>query len=234
MKIYPLKALSDNYIWCIEDNQQVMIIDPGQAEPVLTWLQNEGLTLKTILLTHKHYDHIDGVKALKDRYPDVIVYGPKEITEFTLITVSGGDVFEEEGRHFEVYQTAGHTAEHITYLMNKQHIFCGDALFSAGCGRVFTGDYASAFEGMSVFRHFDQEANLYPGHEYTLTNLTFAHDQKPDDDYIAQALVDAREKTAAGIPTVPTNMAHERRVNLFMMAKDLETFKHYRDIRDKY
>lgn len=234
MQINVIKALSDNYIWTIEDGKEAMLVDPGEAKPALAYLKEKELQLTTILLTHKHEDHIGGVLALCDAYPEVRIYGPKEISSFPYECLSDGASFEVGAHHFAVRKTAGHTEEHISLLMDEEHLFCGDALFSAGCGRVFTGDYEAAYQGMQVFKSLPPEVLIYAGHEYTLTNLKFALDQCPNDLAIKDAYLSAQAKQQADIPTLPSPLATEFQINLFLQAKNVQEFKALRDKRDRY
>lgn len=143
MKIIPIRAFKDNYIWAIVDERDLVVVDPGESKPVIDFIEEQILSLKAILLTHKHSDHTGGVEELVERYKST-VYGPSETKNLNSNSLSDGDEIEVLNRGFRVIKTAGHTEEHISYLV-EDNLFCGDSLFLAGCGRVFTGDYEEQY-----------------------------------------------------------------------------------------
>lgn len=233
MHIHPIEAFSDNYIWLIEEGNEVIVVDPGEAESVLAYLENRSLDLKAILLTHKHDDHIGGVAELMREYPKTPVYGPKEVGSLVDHLIYQGDSFELMEQRFEVFKTAGHTEGHISLLMGEA-LFCGDAMFSGGCGRVFTGDYAAQFDAMQKFSQLDDAVQVYAGHEYTQTNLRFAQTVQPSNEAIAEALATADELRAQDLPTLPSTIGQEKRINLFLQAETLEEFTELRKGRDEF
>ena len=180
MIIHPIKAFSDNYIWCIQEETEAVVVDPGEAKGVLDYLEEKQLRLAAILLTHKHEDHTGGIQEIVARHPESQVYGPKETEALANRVVEEGNSFNLLGQTFQVFETGGHTHGHISFLMGDA-LFCGDALFSAGCGRVFTGDYEAQYETLRKFKRLDDDINIYPGHEYTEINLRFAYDTRPDN-----------------------------------------------------
>ncbi|MBG9982926.1 hydroxyacylglutathione hydrolase [Aerococcaceae bacterium DSM 111020] len=233
MNIHAIPALNDNYIWAITDNERAIIVDPGEAEPVLTFLQDNQLTLDCILLTHHHDDHIGGVQDLTEKFDAVTIYGPTEVSELTTITVADGDCFDLWDQVVEVHLTAGHTEGHISYLMEEE-LFCGDALFSGGCGRVFIKDYDAAYQGMQYFNALPDSVRIYAGHEYTLTNLRFAEEIDPDNQAIKQTKEEVEALRDNKQPTLPSTIGVERKINLFMTADSVEQFKELRDQRDNF
>ena len=233
MIIHPIKAFSDNYIWCIQKETEAVVVDPGEAKGVLDYLEEKQLRLAAILLTHKHEDHTGGVREILARQPEIPVYGPKETEALASLVVEEGDSFNLLGQTFQVSETGGHTHGHISFLMGDD-LFCGDALFSAGCGRVFTGDYKAQYETLKKFKHLDNEINVYPGHEYTETNLRFAYDMQPDNEKISKALEEVRDLRAKGQPTLPTSIGREKDINLFLQADTLENFIELRNARDDF
>lgn len=233
MNIHPIKAFSDNYIWLVEDNLEAIVIDPGEALAVLDYIKNHSLDLNAILLTHKHDDHIGGVSDILAQYPDTPVYGPKEVGALVDHLVQDGDSFELMGQRFEVYKTAGHTEGHISFLMGEA-LFCGDAMFSGGCGRVFTGDYRAQFDALQKFKQLDDAVQIYAGHEYTQTNLRFAQTVQPSNEAIAEALATADELRAQNLPTLPSTIGKEKDINLFLQAETLEEFTELRKGRDDF
>ncbi len=151
MNINFIKAFNDNYIWTIEKDGKLIVVDPGDAGPVIDHLKNKKLDY--IILTHNHMDHVGGVDELKIKY-GAKVYGPTETSEYNDVTLKDGDEFEIFGEDFKVIFTGGHTEDHISYLVDG-NLFCGDALFLAGCGRVFTKDYKKAYEGLKKLKNLD-------------------------------------------------------------------------------
>lgn len=232
MTVTAVKALSDNYIWVIETDGKAIVVDPGEYQPIHDYLTNHNLELAAILLTHKHDDHTAGVPDLVGDNEDLPVYGPSETSNFANHIVQDGDHFKILGMEFDVFLTAGHTSGHMSYITDND-LFCGDALFSAGCGRVFTNDYQAQFEALQSFNELADQVNIYAGHEYTETNLTFANQVRPDDALIEEALKEVRQARSQGNKTLPTTMARERDINVFLQAKDLETFKELRLARDE-
>lgn len=233
MIIYPIKAFADNYIWCIQEGTEVVVVDPGTANGVLDYLEENQLRLAAILLTHKHEDHTGGVLEIMARHPESQIYGPKETKGLANRVVEEGDTFNLLGQTIQVIETGGHTHGHISFLMGN-HLFCGDALFSAGCGRVFTGDYEAQYGALQKFKRLDDDINIYAGHEYTETNLRFAYDMRPENDKISEALKEVRELRAKGEPTLPSTISREKEINLFLQAATLEDFIELRNARDEF
>lgn len=231
--IQMIKALSDNYIWIIEDGKKAVVVDPGEAEEVLKYLKKQQMQLAGILLTHNHEDHTGGVKEIATAFPDALVYGPMETSSLADRIVQEGDSFQLLNQTFQVFKTAGHTAEHISFLMGKA-LFCGDALFSAGCGRVFTGDYQAQYDALQKFKQLEDDVQVFAAHEYTQTNLTFAHSEEPSNETISQALDRVDQLRADGKPTLPSTIREERKINLFLQAKTLDEFITLRQRRDRF
>ncbi|MBB6447031.1 hydroxyacylglutathione hydrolase [Bacillus benzoevorans] len=233
MIIHSIKAFSDNYIWCIQDETEAVVVDPGEAKGVLDYLGEKQLRLAAILLTHKHDDHTGGVREIVARYPECPVYGPKETEALVNHVVEEGDSFNLLGQTFQVSETGGHTHGHISFLMGD-HLFCGDTMFSAGCGRVFTGDYKAQYETLKKFKRLNDDINVYPAHEYTEINLRFAYDMQPDNENISKSLEEVRELRAKGQPTLPTTIGREKEINLFLQVETLEDFIKLRNTRDDF
>lgn len=233
MIIHPIKAFSDNYIWCIHEETEAVVVDPGEAKGVLDYLEEKQLRLVAILLTHKHEDHTGGVQEIIARHPESQVYGPKETEDLVNHVVEEGNSFNLLGQTLQVFETGGHTHGHISFLMGDA-LFCGDALFSAGCGRVFTGDYEAQYETLRKFKRLDDDINIYPGHEYTEMNLRFAYDMRPNNKKVSKALEEVRELRAQGQPTLPTTIGREKEINLFLQVETLEDFIELRNARDDF
>ena len=233
MNIYWIPAFSDNYIWVIEKDKKAIVVDPGEGPQVVDYLTAASLELEAILLTHNHDDHIGGVLEIYEEYPDIAIYGPDETEPLVNHTVKEGDSFQILGEKFEVFLTAGHTAGHISYLMGE-NLFCGDALFSGGCGRVFTSDYHAQFAALQKFSQLDDAVKVYAAHEYTVTNLSFALTVEPKNEVIQEALDEMKDKRAKDEPTLPSTIGREKKINLFLQADSVEAFKALRDQRDQF
>ncbi|NVF10413.1 hydroxyacylglutathione hydrolase [Anaerococcus sp. AGMB00486] len=228
MKIKYIKALKDNYIWAIEKANDIIIIDPGETRPVLEYIK--GKNLVGILITHKHMDHIGGVSSLKEKYKNSIVIGPIETEDLNDKTVKDGDEFELLGFKFKVIKTDGHTEEHISYL-TENNLFCGDTIFSSGCGRVFTKKYDRSFNSVKKIKNLSMDTLIYPAHEYTIDCLKSSK-KIIKDKIIDDAINEAQEKIDKGLPSLPTSVEKEYRINPFFMAKDLNEFKEYIRIKN--
>lgn len=233
MKIHPIKAFSDNYIWIIEEGTEAVVVDPGEAGRVIDYLEEKQLHLSSILLTHNHDDHIGGVQEILAKYPGTSIYGPKETEHLADHIVHEGNSFNLLGQNFRVLKTGGHTHGHISFL-TEGSLFCGDALFSAGCGRVFTKDYRAQYSALQKFKRLDDEIQVYAAHEYTQTNLRFAHSVQPDNTVISEALTEVNDLRKKGQPTLPTTIGREKKINLFLQAEKLEDFKELRNARDEF
>jgi hydroxyacylglutathione hydrolase len=221
MNIIPLPAFRDNYIWLGHDGTHAFVVDPGDAEPVLAYLDTHALTLSAILVTHHHPDHVGGLQTLLSRHA-VPVYGPAgEAIAGVSHPVSGGDsiCLAHPAIEFKVIDIPAHTAGHIAFFAPRRSpelVFCGDTLFSAGCGRLFEGTAAQLAEALSRLAALPDRTEIYCTHEYTLSNLAFARAAEPDnsarDDYATQC----EALRAAGKPTLPSTLAREKAINPFL------------------
>ncbi|MFC3874186.1 hydroxyacylglutathione hydrolase [Neisseria musculi] len=211
--IHPVAALDDNYIWTVSRNGQAVCIDPGEAGPVLDYLHRHGLSLAEIWITHHHHDHTGGIAGLKQVFPQCTVYGNRDI--------AAADRYAGEGVQWlfggcrvEVWHTPGHTAGHLSYLLHDAeglHVFCGDTLFSAGCGRVFCGTAGQLYVSLQRYAGLPGHTLFYPAHEYTAANLRFAACVEPDNPAVRTA-----RAAAEHMPTLPVSLAHELRINPFL------------------
>lgn len=232
IKIYPLKAFTDNYIWVITKENKAIIVDPGQSLPVTNFLQANNLELEAILLTHNHSDHTSGVLELQS-FTDKI-FGPKECANFCSNIVKEANDFKLLGINIKVLETTGHSAEHISYLIENNFLFCGDSLFSAGCGRVFTKDFNAQFNSLQKFKALAHSTLIFSGHEYTLTNLKWAISKQPNNLALQNRLQQVEKVLANNQPTLPSNIATELTTNLFLQAKNVTEFKNLRLDRDNF
>lgn len=225
IQIHPIKAFNDNYIWTLinKNNKQAIVIDPGQAEPVAEYMQEHSLELTSIWTTHHHHDHIGGVMELQEYFPMTHIVAHSEHGVEEDQTIKDGGSVSAWGCSAQIWDVSGHTATHVAYVLDidgQKHCFCGDTLFSAGCGRVFTGTIEQLYDSFKRLNGLPADTLLYPAHEYTANNLRFGLSIEPDNVAMQQALAQAEEKTAAGIPTLPVTLAHEREVNVFLRVNE--------------
>ncbi|MBT0720192.1 hydroxyacylglutathione hydrolase [Rosenbergiella collisarenosi] len=225
-----LPALDDNYIWAlIDDNNRAIIVDPGEAQPVLDAIAQHRWELDAILLTHHHADHTGGVKLLTDRYPAIPVYGPQEtLKKGATQHVEDGDSLELLGHSFSVIATPGHTLGHIVYYA-KPYLFCGDTLFSGGCGRLFEGTADQMFLALTRLNQLPKETLVCCAHEYTLSNLNFAHRTLPQDSMINEYRNKVKKLRENAQITLPTTLETERLINLFLMTERPEVIALFED-----
>jgi hydroxyacylglutathione hydrolase len=220
LKVTAIRAFSDNYIWLIHGPRspgRVAIVDPGDAIPVMSYLDREGLGAAAILLTHHHPDHVGGVSRLAGEL-ELPVYGPAaEQIPMREIALSGGDHVRLEtlGLEFRVIDCPGHTAGHIAYLGHGA-LFCGDTLFSAGCGRLFEGTPGQMSASLDKLAALPDDTRVFCTHEYTLSNLRFAATVEPDNRDIAEYLNRATSLRNDDEPTLPSSIGLEKRVNPFL------------------
>jgi len=221
-RLQPVPAFADNYIWTLRaaDGRRCLVVDPGDATPVLAWLERERLELAAILVTHHHVDHVGGIRALKQ--PGVPVYGPRHETIPGLDHPLGdGDQVQIDGfdTGFRVLDVPGHTTGHIAFLGQldaRPLLFCGDTLFSGGCGRLFEGTAEELHASLQRLAALPDNTLVCCTHEYTLGNLRFAAAVEPGNGDIATCAAWARRQRDAGRPTLPGDLARERRINPFL------------------
>jgi len=221
--IIPIPAFTDNYIWLLRHGTAAAVVDPGDAMPVLAYLDKEGLTLTAILATHHHGDHVGGVPALLARYP-VPVFGPAhESIPGRTRAIAEGDVVTVPGIPVTLtgIDIPGHTSGHIAFFGDVDgvpSVFCGDTLFAAGCGRVFEGTPQQMWASLSKLAALPPATRVYCGHEYTLANLRFARAVEPANAEIAAREARERAKRDQQQPTLPTTMETEHATNPFLRA----------------
>lgn len=221
--IIPIPAFADNYIWLLREGAYAAVVDPGDAAPVLAYLEREGATLSAILATHHHADHVGGNKALLARFP-VPVYGPaRETIPGRTHALEEGDSFVVPGIgvSLSVLDVPGHTSGHIAYVGDiggVASLFCGDTMFAAGCGRLFEGTPAQMWKSLAKFAALPPATHVYCGHEYTLANLRFAAAVEPDNAHVKTRQVREQAKRDRGEPTLPSTIGEERATNPFLRA----------------
>lgn len=218
MHVVPIPALADNYIWMAHDDSgQAIVVDPGEAPPVEDALAERSLQLRAILLTHHHGDHIAGAAALRERH-QATVFGPHDARIAVIDQrVGDGDVVALEHPHarFDVFAVPGHTRSHIAYA-GAGLLFCGDTLFSLGCGRLFEGTPAQMLASLERLAALPEATQVCCGHEYTQANGRFARQVDPQNAALAERCGQAAEARALGHATVPVSLASERACNPFL------------------
>jgi hydroxyacylglutathione hydrolase len=226
MNLLALPAFTDNYIWMLNDGHAAVVVDPGDAAPVLKALDDHRLTLAAILVTHHHADHVGGVNALRPRLQGP-VYGPAaENIPQPFEPLAEGDRIDVLGLAFEVIEVPGHTAGHIAYVQRGVErtpiLFCGDTLFSAGCGRLFEGTPAQMVDSLAKLNTLPGDARVCCTHEYTLSNLRFAAAVEPHNAAVAAHTRACEALRAEGRPTLPSSLATERTINPFLRCREPE------------
>lgn len=223
LQVTPVRAFADNYIWLIHsprDPRQVVAVDPGDATPVQQALAADDLQLAGLLLTHHHRDHVGGVADLLRAGP-VPCFGPAgETVPGEPVRLRQGDRadFPSLGLGFEALDVPGHTAGHIAFVGHGA-AFCGDTLFSAGCGRLFEGTAEQMVASLAKFAALPEQTQIYCGHEYTVNNLRFALAVEPDNAQAAAYLDECLARRARNEATVPSDMRRERNVNPFLRCR---------------
>ncbi|HXY05016.1 MAG TPA: hydroxyacylglutathione hydrolase [Burkholderiaceae bacterium] len=217
IEITPVPAFQDNYIWLLERANHAVVVDPGDAQPVLRLLARAPRKLDAILLTHHHPDHVGGVTELLAAHP-AQVFGPAD-SPFADIRVRlhEGDQVAVLGENFSVLEVPGHTLDHIAYWCPAlAALFCGDTLFGCGCGRLFEGTAAQMFASLTKIAQLPEQTKIYCAHEYTSANIRFALAVEPDNSELvsrSQACASARSRQQ---PTVPSTLALEKATNPFL------------------
>jgi len=215
--IIPIPAFSDNYIWMLHAHGQAAVVDPGDAEPVLRQLDTSGLQLHTILITHHHNDHIGGVETLQSK-TGARVYAPaRESYPFPHQPVQQGDQITLAflPLTLDVLDVPGHTLGHVAYYGAKL-LFCGDTLFSAGCGRLFEGTPAQMLDSLNKLADLPAETAVYCTHEYTEHNLKFARQLDPSNTALLARQAQVAQLRRQGLPSLPSTLAIERDSNPFL------------------
>lgn len=216
-QVVPLRAFADNYIWTIRDEHCAAVVDPGDAQPVIDYLDRENLKLVAVLNTHHHSDHVGGNAALLARTP-VPVFGPRDerIPEVSM-RLADGQRFRLP--HFDIemetLEIPGHTRSHIAFVGGGM-LFCGDTLFAAGCGRLFEGTPRQMHDSLTRLTRLPDDTRVYCGHEYTLSNLKFARAAEPDNAQLRALETRMQALRDADQPTLPSTIAQEKATNPFV------------------
>ncbi len=225
--VTPIPAFNDNYIWALTRDTasgKAVVVDPGDAVPVIQWLNANKLDLDAILITHHHADHTGGVAQLKQQY-DVKVYGPAD-SPFPGIThpLRQNDQIQILGQTLSIQEVPAHTRDHISYYQpdGTPQLFCGDTLFLAGCGRLFEGTAKQMLNAMHYFATLPDTTEVYCTHEYSLANLNFAATVEPGNTDITHTRERCYQLREAGKPTLPSFIGQEKAINPFMRTTEAE------------
>lgn len=222
VQIIPIPAFKDNYIWLIHDDQSAIVVDPGDAKPVINTLQKRNLTLTDCLVTHHHSDHIGGIKDLQKRFPDMQVWASSHPSyDFAHTVVNEPEVLKlalnGKRLQFHVLDVPGHTLEHIAFYEPKQKwLFCGDTLFGAGCGRLFEGTPAQLLTALKKLADLPDETKVFCTHEYTEHNLSFALSMEPEHQALNQRMEHTQLLRTQGLPSLPSSIGLEKATNPFL------------------
>ncbi|MCX8518525.1 MAG: hydroxyacylglutathione hydrolase [Methylophilaceae bacterium] len=223
VKIIPIRAFTDNYIWCVSDAQNALVVDPGDAQAVHEYLAREALQLSVILITHHHADHTGGVSELQRCFPQAVTFTPhhghyafpSRPAENTLVAL--------KDLQFSVLNVPGHTLDHIAFYEAKRGwLFCGDTLFGAGCGRIFEGTAAMLWASLQTLASLPRDTQIYCAHEYTLNNLKFATMLEPNNHAISKRIATTEACLRDGRPSLPSTLAEELASNPFLRLESAE------------
>jgi hydroxyacylglutathione hydrolase len=249
LKIFPIPAFEDNYIWLLQLGDNAVVIDPGDAQPVINILQERKLKLTAILITHHHHDHIDGVADLLTHF-DVPVYAPiyREYA-FKHTPVKDGQLIDlkEIKLKLNIMWVPGHTLDHIVYY-NDQYLFSGDTLFSVGCGRLFEGTARQMLESLNKIKSLPKSTQVFCTHEYTQKNIAFALTLDPNNNKLIARKRQVEELREALLPSLPSTIELEIETNPFLRCStpsiiqasgaksdsELDVFSTIRQLRNNY
>ena len=223
-ELTPLPAFNDNYIWWVRQGDRALVVDPGDASPVLQALRaHPGVQLDAILITHHHRDHTGGLAELRAQTGARVIGPSRESIDGPIQAVVQGDVVQACGLRFEVMDVPGHTAGHIAFFCADMDgdplLFSGDTLFSGGCGRLFEGTPAQMLASLDALATLPGATRVCCAHEYTLSNLRFARAVEPGNLKLASHFMVCEALRADGLPTLPSRMDLEREINPFLRSR---------------
>jgi len=257
--VTPIRAFHDNYIWAIQatNSRSIALVDPGDAKVCIQYIAQHQLQLSAILLTHHHSDHIGGVQQLQyycqQQGINCPVYGPahEAILAVSHPLVEADEIQLFNQLNFRIIDVPGHTSGHIAYV-NEHALFCGDTLFSGGCGRIFEGTPTQLHHSLTKLTQLPSHTSVYCAHEYTLNNLAFAVSIEPNNQQLLDYQKQAQQLRAQNKPTIPSNMALEQQINPFLrcnqsqviqqveqltqqrLATDIAVFTALRQLKDNF
>jgi len=250
----PIRALKDNYIWMFYHPQtkRAWVVDPGDAEPVIATCEQLNVVLAGILVTHHHADHTGGIADLLHYAKHIPVYGSKiSKNHYINYPIQDKDKIILDDYHFEVIAIPGHTLDHVAYY-GESSLFCGDTLFSVGCGKVFEGTMQQMLNALTRLSELPDDTKIYCGHEYTLANLYFAATVDPNNLLIQEKLNYVKLMQKNNACTLPSTLLIEKQINPFLrcyvveikesvekhykktLANTLEVFTHLREWKNNF
>jgi hydroxyacylglutathione hydrolase len=231
MNLIALPAFADNYIWLLHDGNDAVAVDPGDCAPVIEALDRLSLRLVQVLVTHHHSDHVGGLAGLRQRLCGEVIGPATEDIPGPFRPVRGGDRIRALGWDFEVIDVPGHTAGHIAYFHGGGDagegpvLFCGDTLFSGGCGRLFEGTAQQMHGSLERLCALPGHTRVCCAHEYTLANLRFARAVEPGNLALADYTARCERLRAAGLPTLPGRISDEVAINPFLRCTEAEVVR---------
>lgn len=239
MNVEIIKCLQDNYSYLLIDkkSKKACVIDPGEADPIMNYIEKNQINLKYILNTHHHSDHIGGNLFLKEKYNCQIIgfEGDKNRIPKIDILLKDNEIWKDDSFEAKIFHLPGHTLGHIAfYFYKEKKIFTGDTLFSLGCGRIFEGTYSQMFSSLNKIKELPLDTEIYCGHEYTLQNSKFCLKYDTENLNLKKKVIQVQDKQKKKIPTLPTSLYEEMQCNIFLRAKDLESFSKLRDLKDNF
>lgn len=224
IELLSLPAFSDNYIWMVHNGREAAVVDPGDAEVVRRALDQRQLSLVAILVTHHHPDHTGGVQALREVLQGEVYAPALEQTPEPRRPVQGGQSLQVLAQSVQVWDVPGHTAGHIAYVMTPEGqdpiLFCGDTLFSGGCGRLFEGTPAQMHASLSLLAGLPGRTRVCCAHEYTVSNLRFARMVEPRNTALEAYQNHCQGLRERGVPTLPSTIETERAINPFLRCRE--------------
>jgi hydroxyacylglutathione hydrolase len=219
IRIYPVAILKDNYVWIIVNlnSQHAIIVDPGDATPVVAFLNQHRLIPQAILITHHHWDHTNGVSDLLTHYKMPVFGANKTHSKFITNPIHDMDIvyINDSFPSYTVLSIPGHTLDHVAYYA-EHTLFCGDTLFAAGCGKAFEGTAEQLYASLQRLASLPDDTKIYCAHEYTVNNLRFAKEIEPVNSFIKNRIDIENKKREKNIPTIPSTLAEEKRTNPFL------------------
>jgi hydroxyacylglutathione hydrolase len=237
MKIEIIPCLEDNYSYLVIDQVKniACVIDPSEAKPIIDFLEKNKISLKFILNTHHHYDHVGGTKELKEKYKAMVIGydGDKERIPELDISVKDNEIWKYENFEVKIFHIPGHTLGHICfYFYKEESVFTGDTLFSLGCGKIFEGTYSQMYNSLMKIKILPQNTKIYCGHEYTKQNSNFCIANDKNNKNLKNKIKEVDIKLEKKLPTIPSTIKEEIECNIFLRSNNIETFSKLRDLKD--
>ena len=239
MKVEIIKCLKDNYSYVIIDEKynHACVVDPSEAEPIISFVESKNIKLKFVLNTHHHYDHVGGNNDLKKKYKIKIVgfKNDKQRIPNIDILLENNEIWKSENFEAKIIHIPGHTSGHICFYFIKEKIaFTGDTLFSLGCGRIFEGTYEQMYNSLNKLKKLPPDTKIYCGHEYTLQNSLFCSKYDKNNKNLKKKILEIKHKVEKNLPTIPSTLKEELTYNIFLRAKNLKDFSKLRDLKDNF